>query len=365
MSDSDYYDILGISRDADLTAIKKAYRRAAVRYHPDKNPGDKEAEANFKVAAEAYAVLSDPEKRRLFDRFGRAGLGGQGMPRGFDQEIFADFSDIIGDLFGGIFGGRAGRRGRAGRDLQYNLEIDFEEAIRGFETQIKVPSLVPCETCGGRGAPPDGIETCSQCAGRGQVAFQQGAFRFATPCGHCGGSGRRLTAPCTSCRGEGRVRTENTLQVRIPPGVDSGMQLRMAGHGEPGSGGGPPGDVFVVLQVRDHDVFSRQDRDILIDVFLSFAQAALGTEIKVPTLDGEESMTISPGTQSGTRFTLRGMGVPGLSGGRRGDQHVTVHVRTPTRLTDEQRELLQRLADLEGDVTLEPGLFDRVKSIFN
>jgi molecular chaperone DnaJ len=368
LSDRDFYEILGLTRDADLAAIKKAYRQAALRDHPDKNPGDKEAEERFKEAAEAYAVLSDPEKRRIYDQFGKRGLGGAGGFHGFDQDIFADFSDILGDLFGlgSIFGGgRTRRRGSSGRDLRYDLEIDFEEAVRGLETRIQVPRLETCSDCDGRGAEPGGSETCAQCRGRGQVAFQQGFFTIARPCGMCGGSGSRITKPCATCEGRGRVQEERTLPIRIPAGVDDGTRIRISGEGEGGARGGPPGDLYVVLHVREHPVFQRQDREIHCVVPISYSQAALGAEIRVPTIDGETTLTIPAGTQAGTSFRMRGLGVPALNSTARGDQYVTVQVRTPTRLTDEQRNLIEQLAELDGEETAEPGLFDRVKNIFN
>jgi molecular chaperone DnaJ len=371
VADRDYYEILGVDRAADVASIKKAYRRAALKFHPDKNPGDPQAEQQFKEAAEAYSVLSDPGKRQLYDRFGKSGLAGAGGFPGFDQDVFADFSDILGDLFGfggGVFGGQR-RRGRggagAGRDLRYDLEIEFEEAIRGLETKIQVARLEMCETCGGNGAESGGIETCRQCGGRGQVAFQQGFFTIARPCSHCGGTGRRITRPCESCEGQGRIQADRTLTVRIPPGVDSGTRLRMSGEGEGGVGGGPPGDLYVVLHVREHPIFERRDIDLFSVAPVSFSQCALGAEISVPTIDGDQTLEVPAGTQSGTRFRLRGRGVPSLDGGGRGDHHVTVAIRTPRRLSKEQRELIEQLAELEGEEQDEPGLFDRVKNIFN
>jgi molecular chaperone DnaJ len=367
LSDREYYEILGVPRDADLSAIKKAYRQTALRDHPDKNPGDKQAEERFKEAAEAYAVLSDPEKRRLYDQFGKQGLGGRAGFPGFDHDVFADFSDILGEFFGlgSIFGGGAQRRAGAGRDLRYDLEIEFEEAIRGLETRIQVPRLESCADCGGSGAEEDGTEVCNQCRGRGQVAFQQGFFTIARPCNVCGGSGRRITRPCAGCEGRGRVQRERTLKIRIPAGVDDGTRIRMTGEGEGGPRGGRPGDLYVVLHVREHAVFQRQDRDLHCSHGISFAQAALGAEIQVPSIDGEQPLSIPPGTQSGTRFRLKGLGVPALNSAARGDQYVTVHVQTPRRLSDERRRLLEQLAELDGEETAEPGLFDRVKKIFN
>jgi len=363
-----YYDVLGVSRDADLSAIKKAYRRLALQYHPDKNPGDAQAEEKFKAAAEAYAVLSDPEKRRRYDTYGKAGLGAQGGFSGFDQEIFADFGDILGDLFGlgGIFGGRGRRRrGQAGRDLRYDLEIDLEDAIRGLETRIKVPRLETCGECGGEGAEPGGVESCTHCNGRGQVAFQQGFFTIARTCGHCRGSGKRVVKPCHGCRGEGRLRVERDLQVRIPAGVDDGMQLRLSGEGEAGSPGAPRGDLYVMIHVREHESFRRVDHDLESALEITFSQAALGVSRKVATIEGEREIDVPAGTQSGTRLRLRGLGVPSLDGRGRGDQYVTVHVRTPRSLDAKQRELFERLAEIEGEPTAERGLFDRVKDIFN
>jgi len=349
--ESEYYETLGVGRDADLSAIKKAYRRAAVRYHPDKNPGD----------------LSDTDKRARYDRFGKQGLGGQPGFQGFDQEIFGDFGDVLGEMFGlgNIFGGGRSRRRRGGNDLAYELEIDFEEAIRGMQTKIQVPRLEGCASCEGRGGAPESIKTCSQCGGRGQIAFQQGFFTVARTCNQCGGDGRTITDPCGECGGAGRVNLERTLSINIPAGVDSGMRLRLQGEGEAGPGGSPSGDLYVVIHVREHPVFVRDANDLHCSATISYAQASLGTDLAVPTLDDEQTLTLPAGTQHGTRFRLRGLGAPGLNGAARGDQFVTVHLHVATEISDERRELLERLAELDGEETNEPGLFDRVKNIFN
>jgi molecular chaperone DnaJ len=366
VSERDYYEVLGVSRDADETAIKKAYRRLALQNHPDRNPGDAAAEARFKEAAAAYAVLSDPSKRAHYDRFGTAGLGGHGGFQGFDQEIFADFSDILGGLFGlgGVFGGGRRRRGTVGRDLRYDLEVEFADAVRGLTTRISVPRLESCDACGGKGAPPDGIESCGTCGGKGQVAFQQGFFTIARSCRACGGAGRRIVRPCERCRGEGRLKSEKTLEVRIPAGVDDGVQLRVTGEGEAGTGGAPPGDLYVVLHVAPHPVLGRAGTDLLAEVPITFTQAALGAELTVTGLDGELPLKIAPGTQSETQLRLKGQGVPALDGRGRGDLVVTVRVHTPTRLNAEQRRLLTELSRIEGRPPSGRGLFDKVKDIF-
>jgi molecular chaperone DnaJ len=366
LPDRDYYTVLGVDREADLAAIKKAYRRLALEHHPDKNPGDQHAEERFKEAAEAYAVLSDPAKRRRYDQFGKAGLGAAGGFQGFDQEIFADFGDVLGDLFGfgSLFGGRRRRGPARGRDLRFDLELDFAAALRGTETEIEVPRLESCEACGGQGAGPGGVSTCTPCGGRGQVAYQQGFFTIARSCGRCRGSGRVIVEPCGACGGEGRLARERTIQVRVPAGVDDGMQLRIQGEGEAPPGGGVPGDLYVALHVRAHERFRRAERDLECDESISFSQAALGTELEVETLDGKETLRVPAGTQSGTRFRLRGRGAPGLDGRGTGDLWVTVHVLTPLSLSPEQRALFQSLAELEGDAVADRTLFDRVKDIF-
>lgn len=367
MGGRDYYEILGVERDSDAAGLKKAYRRLAVRFHPDKNPGSKEAEDKFKEAAEAYAILSDAGKRARYDQYGHAGLGGGGAS-GFDPDTFSDFSDIVGDLFGfgSVFGGGRRRRGaQPGADLRYDLEIDFEEAVRGMEARIRVPRLERCETCEGRGAEPENIESCARCGGRGQIAFQQGFFTIARPCGQCSGTGREILDPCDSCKGRGRIRQDRDLQVRIPPGVDDGVRMRLNGEGEASAEGGPNGDLYVVLHVRPHDEFQRDGNTIHSEAAVSFARAALGTSVTVRTLDGEHELDLPPGTQSGTVFRIQRAGVPSLDGRGRGDHLVTVAVVTPRRLSAEQRALLEQLADYDGDDATDRGLFDRVKDIFS
>ncbi|MDH3628682.1 MAG: molecular chaperone DnaJ [Acidobacteriota bacterium] len=369
MSDRDYYELLGVERDAGLPAIKKAYRAAAIKYHPDKNPGDQQAEDRFKEAAEAWSVLSDTEKRALYDRYGKRGLSGAGAGGGFNPDAFTDFSDILGDLFGfgSIFGGGGGRRGRGrrGDDLLFELEIEFEQAVSGTETRIQVPRAENCEDCDGSGAAPGGIETCSECSGRGQVAFQQGFFTIARTCSRCRGAGKQITKTCDGCNGEGRIQEERTLTVRIPPGVDDGMRLRMVGEGETGQGGGPPGDLHVALHVRDHKVFTRDGSDLHCELRLGFAQAALGAEVEVPTLDGSHLLPIPAGTQSGERIRLRGKGAPALQSSGRGDQIVHIQLVTPEDVDGEMRELLERLAEMEGQQIGDGGLFEKVRKIFH
>ncbi len=370
----DYYEVLGVARNATETDIKKAYRRLAMKYHPDKNPGDAAAEEKFKEAAEAYAVLSDPEQRARYDRFGHAGVGAAaagGFGGGFAG--FQNFEDILGDLFGFGFGGAGGGRRNSqvqrGADLRYDLELTLEEAANGVTTQIRVPRLEVCGDCNGSGAAPgSSLETCPTCGGLGQVRYQQGFFSVTRTCPQCRGTGQIIRNPCRTCRGEGRVRREKRIEIKVPAGVDDGMRLRVSGEGEAGLGGGPPGDLQVVVHIREHDIFERQDNNLLCQVSIDFVEAALGAEIEVPLLNGQTTMKVPEGTQSGTTFRLRGKGIPSLSG-EVGDLFVVVNVVTPTNLTREQRRLLEEFAAAsprrEGRKAVrkaeEKGFFDRVK----
>jgi molecular chaperone DnaJ len=372
-SKRDYYEVLGVGRGASLDEIKKAYRRLALQYHPDKNPGDKQAEEKFKEASEAYSVLSDPEKRQRYDRFGHGGVAETPFT-GFSPDIFGDFSDILGDLFGlgDVFGGgrrRAARSAaRSGADLRTDVEIDLRQAMFGAEIPLRVARLETCGRCRGTGAERDGdVRTCPSCRGRGQVVFQQGFFRVSRTCGQCGGRGRVLARACPGCGGQGRVQRERTLSVRIPPGVDSGTRLRLHGEGEAGEGGQPPGDLYVVVQVQPHPFFQRQDDDLYCEIPISFTQAALGAEIKVPTFHDTQILRIPEGTQTGTTFRLRGKGMPQLNGRGAGDLYVKVVVRTPERLNRKQRELLQRLAEAGEEELRSPDktLYEKVRSLFD
>lgn len=369
MADRDYYEILGVPREASAQEVKRAYRKLALQHHPDKNPADPTAEEKFKEAAEAYSVLSDPDKRARYDRFGHAGT--QGFT-GFDPAIFADFSDILGDFFGfGDFFGssRAGRRSysQRGADLRYDLKISFEEAAFGVKTKIKIPRQQTCESCRGTGAEPGtGPTTCPTCRGSGQERYQQGFFSISRTCGRCRGSGRILTNPCPSCRGTGLVPKEKVLEVKIPAGVEDGSRLRVSGEGEAGGNAGPPGDLYVVLNVEEHDFFQRQGNSIYCEIPIGFTQAALGAEVTVPTLGGETKLRIPEGTQTGTTFRLRGKGIVSLNGHGKGDQFVSVRVVTPEHLTRDQRQLLEKFAEIRKEEysPQDKSILDKVKEIF-
>ncbi|HZU26741.1 MAG TPA: molecular chaperone DnaJ [Bryobacteraceae bacterium] len=366
----DYYEVLGVERSVDDQTLKSAYRKLALQYHPDRNPDNAEAEEKFKEAAEAYSVLSDPQKRAAYDRFGHRGV--QNGAQGFDPSTFADFGDILGDIFGfgDVFGGgRRQQRNRAqrGEDLRYDLEIGLEEAMHGLTSDIQVPRMEHCHKCGGTGAERhDGIVTCPICHGRGEVIYQQSFLSIRRTCSQCNGRGQIIRRPCTQCRGEGYVRAERRLKVNIPPGVDTGTRLRLSGEGQPGANGGPEGDLYVFIRVKDHPVFEREQDDLHCTVPINFAQAALGTEVSLLTFDGLQTVKIPEGTQSGSRVRLRGMGAPRLQGHGRGDLIVHVDVTTPTRLTREQRKLLEQLNELlpQENEPQEKGLLDKVKDYF-
>jgi molecular chaperone DnaJ len=379
VSKRDYYEILGVQRAASEQEIKSAYRKLALKYHPDRNPGIKEAEDKFKEAAEAYAVLADTDKRHMYDRFGHAGLGGAATG-GFDPTVFTGFEDILGGLgdifgFGDVFGGGRRRGGpQRGTDLRYDLEISFEESARGAETAIQIPRQETCETCSGSGAAPGSkASTCPQCQGRGQLRYQQGFFTVARTCGQCRGTGQVITKPCQTCHGAGRIQKQKKITVRIPAGIAAGQRLRLSGEGEAGPHGGPAGDLYVVVHVQEHPFFQREGNDLYCEVPLNFPTLALGGEITIPTLDGDEPFTIPEGTHSGQTFRVRGKGMPDVTGRGHGDLLVTVKVVTPKKLTKEQRKLLEQLSVALPKEKFEPtplqehedkGLFDRVKDIF-
>lgn len=370
MTKRDYYEVLGVGRDADDQQLKSAYRKMALKYHPDRNPNSPEAEEKFKEAAEAYSVLSDPQKRAAYDRYGHQGVAAGGPP-GFDPNAFTDFNDILGDLFGfgDLFGGGGGRRrsrAQRGEDLRYDLEIDFDDAVKGLTAEIQVPRLEMCGTCSGKGAEPGGLVTCPTCKGRGEVIYQQSFLSIRRTCGQCNGAGEMIRRPCPQCKGDGYRRIERKLKVTIPAGVDNGTRLRLSHEGQPGVNGGPPGDLYVLLKVREHPFFERRENDLHCTIPINFAQAALGAEIEIPTLDGVETLKIPEGTQSGAQFRFRGKGVPHVNGHGRGDLYAHVEVRVPTRLTRQQRELLEKLRDtlpVENEPR-EKGIFEKVKDYF-
>jgi molecular chaperone DnaJ len=366
---ADYYEVLGCERTASESEIKSAYRRMALKHHPDRNPGDSESEARFKEAAEAYSVLGDAQKRQRYDAYGHAGLGGAG---GFDPSTFADFGDVLGDLFG--FGDLFGRRQRGGprrgADLRYNLELGFTEAAFGAETQVQIARAEGCTACKGSGAAPGTTATtCGSCRGAGQVTFQQGFFSVARACGKCRGTGKVVASPCETCHGHGQVEVERKLQIKVPAGVDTGSQLRIAGEGEGGMAGGPPGDLYVVVRVEEHAFFKRDGASLFCEVPVNVAQAALGATLDVPTLDGATArLSIPEGTQTGASFRIRQQGIPNLGSRGRGDLNVTVRVVTPTRLSAEQKRLVEQLAKLlpVPDIAeKDRSILDRMKDILS
>ena len=346
----DYYEILGVQRDVSDDGLKASYRKLALKYHPDRNPGDKNAEEKFKEAAEAYEVLRDPEKRRLYDQFGHAGLEGSGFS-GFGgfEDIFSSFGDIFEDFFG--FGGRrrSSTRAQRGADLRYDLTLGFMEAVFGTENEINIEKMETCPVCNGdRCEPGTSPETCRQCGGMGQVTRNQGFFTVRSTCPVCRGEGQAISHPCGKCRGNGQVAVAKKVSVKIPAGVDNGSRLRLTGEGEPGRRGGPPGDLYVFLYVEDHEFFQRRDNDIICSIPISFVQATLGDKIKVPTLNGDRKLQIPKGTQPGDVLYFRGEGIPSLRSGRRGDQIIQVEIKTPTHLSKKQEALLREFAELES-----------------
>lgn len=352
----DYYETLGVSRDADEKELKSAFRKLAMKHHPDRNPDDKEAEARFKEIGSAYEVLKDPKKRAVYDQYGHAGLGQGGAgDAGFGGGPAGGFGDIFEEFFGDIFGGRAGGRGRPannrGDDFRYDMAVTLETVMNGSEERIRIPTVVACDTCKGTGSKSGtGPETCSTCGGVGQVRSQQGFFSISRPCSACSGRGKIIRNPCTSCRGQGRQRSEKTLTVKIPPGVDTGTRIRLAGEGGAGLNGGPPGDLFIMIDVMDHPMFERYGADLLCHVPVTFSQAALGGKLEVPTLKGRARLTLPPGTQTGRRLAMRGKGLPHLNRpGVVGDLVVEVRIETPVNLSRRQKELLEELAECSED----------------
>ncbi|WP_273425765.1 molecular chaperone DnaJ [Marinobacter sp.] len=372
MAKRDYYDILGISRDADEKEVKRAYRKLAMKYHPDRNPDDTDAENKFKEASEAYEILADDSKRAAYDQFGHAGVDGQ-AGGGFGGGGGSSFSDIFGDVFGDIFGGGGGRgRTSRGADLRYTLELDLEEAVRGKTVEIKIPGHRECDTCDGSGAEKGSApEACGTCKGMGQVRMQQGFFTVQQACPTCRGSGQVIRNPCKSCHGQGRVQEEKTLSVKVPPGVDTGDRIRLSGEGEMGMDGGPPGDLYVQIAVREHSIFTRDGRNLYCEVPISIVDAALGGELEVPTLDGRVKLKIPAETQTGKLFRLRNKGVSPVRGGPSGDLLCRVMVETPVKLTKRQKDLLEEFQQtLDGGdgnqhAPKKTSWFEGVKSFFD
>ncbi|WP_018953506.1 molecular chaperone DnaJ [Thioalkalivibrio sulfidiphilus] len=369
MAKRDYYEILGVAKNASEAELKKAFRRLAMKHHPDRNPGDKESEEKFKEAKEAYEVLADPQKRAAYDQFGHAGVSSSAGGGGRGGASFSDiFEDIFGDIFGGGRGG--GSRVYRGSDLQYNLELTLEEAVFGTEVKIRVPSLVECAECHGSGAEKGTApETCGTCGGVGQVRMQQGFFSVQQTCPRCHGTGKVITHPCKACHGQGRIEEHKTLSVKVPAGVDSGDRIRLSGEGEAGINGGPPGDLYVQIHVKAHKLFTRKGNDLMCEVPISFATAALGGELEIPTLDGRVNLKIPEETQSGRLFRLRGKGVKSVHGGAQGDLICRVSVETPVNLTKRQKELLKELDETmkAGGTRHSPqeeGWLDGVKGFF-
>ena len=370
----DYYEVLGVTRTAGEQEIKSAYRKLAMQYHPDRNPNNPDAEEKFKECTEAYSVLIDTEKRSLYDRFGHAGVGAAGPATGgFDPGAFQDLSDIFGEFFGfgDLFGGGGGRRrsrAQRGPDIREDLNLEFEQAVFGTEAQVTVRRHEACDACNGSGtAPGKAPVTCRACQGRGQVRYQQGFFSIARTCPTCQGSGTVITDPCIKCKGDGRMLRQRTVEAKVPAGVEDGTRIRFAGYGEAGAFGGPAGDLYVVLHVKEHPFFEREGNDLHCAIPVSITQAALGTEIRVPTLEGEHTLRIPEGTQSGTVFRIKNKGVPVLNGRGRGDLFVEVRTQIPSKLTKRQRELLQELDSLTSveNKPQQRSILGKMKDIFS
>ncbi|MBN9462507.1 MAG: molecular chaperone DnaJ [Burkholderiales bacterium] len=374
MAKRDYYEILGVAKNASDEELKKAYRKLAMKHHPDRNPDNKDAEAKFKEAKEAYEMLSDPAKREAYDRFGHAGVdpNAGGFPGGAGGQGFGGFADVFGDIFGDIFGGQRAGGGRSnvyrGADLRYAMEVTLEQAARGHTTEIRVPSWESCETCHGSGAKAGTKpKTCHTCGGQGAVRVQQGFFSIQQTCPTCRGSGKVIPDPCPSCDGIGRVKRNKTLEVKIPAGIDEGMRIRSAGNGEPGINGGPNGDLYVEIHVKEHPVFQRDGDDLHCQVPIGITTATLGGTVEIPTLNGRAEIDLPEGTQSGKQFRLRGKGIKGLRSSYPGDLYAHIVVETPVRLTDKQKQMLRELDASLKDPKHSPqtkGWMDRVKEFF-
>jgi molecular chaperone DnaJ len=366
----DYYEILSVSRGCDEQTLKGAYRKLALQYHPDRNPGNHEAEEKFKEAAEAYAVLSDSQKRAAYDRFGHQGVNNGAGANPFEEGNFTDFGDIFGDLFGDIFGGRRGSsrsRVQRGEDLRYDLEISFEDVMRGLSADVQIPRMEACTKCQGSGAEPNGgLITCAVCNGRGEVVYQQSFLSIRKTCPTCNGRGKVIRQACSQCRGEGFHKVEKKLKINIPAGVDNGTRLRIQGEGNPGPAGSQPGDLYVVINVAEHPVFERRENDLHCSLPVNVAQAGLGADIEIETFDGPQTVRLPEGTQPGAQFKMRGLGVPHVNSRARGDLYVHVDVQVPKKLTREQRKLFEELRQLlpTDNAPHEKSVFEKVKDFF-